>query len=282
MKNKILFIVIVVLVVASVFFLSNILPYFTRLSAPGSAGEFGDQFGVLNTLFAGLAFVMIIVTLRQQNLSLRQQEEQIQLQREDLQNQKEDLILQRGEMQKQYKLMQIQQFESFFNNYFSIILKMKNDLYETKLNTDGVLENIFYSGYGIMDKIFTNDIEIISIAQSMNVIKGIIAKMRFYGDSLYTFFKYIIDNSYLSEDQKLLYLRILSNSLDDTENKMIYFYGFFSKYYNIVGYLYENKILYKDNRIDCFLEEKKLDHLRRNMNGERNVWLQSPEPIREI
>lgn len=288
MKNKILFIIAIILVVASVLFLNNILPCFTKLPAPGKAGEFGDQFGVLNTLFAGLAFLMIIVTLRQQNLSLRQQEEQIQLQRDDL-------ILQRDEMQKQYKLTKIQQFESFFNTYFDIILKMKNNIYKDKLNNGGVDEDVVHSGYGIMNKILTgkkcpltgkkcplSDKECpLSKCELMWVIKGMIAKMRFYGDSLYTLFKYIMDDIYLDKDQKLLYLRILSNSLDDTENKIIYFYGIFSKYYDIVKYLYDNNILFKDNIIDCFLEGEILDYLRSHMNGERNIWLQSAQPIPE-
>lgn len=240
--------------------------------------EIGDAFNILNTFFTALAFIGLILTILLQRKDLALQREELKLQREEMQRQCEEQKRQADEFEEQNRLMKIQHFESFFNTYFDIILKMKNNIYDIKLNTNGVLENIFYSGYGIMDKMFTNNVDHLSKIQLMKVIKGIVAKMRFYGDSLYTFFKYIIDNNYLSENQKLLYLRILSNSLDDTENKMIYFYGIFSKYYDIVRHLHENKILYKDDRIDYFLKGEKLDYLRSNMNGERNVWLQSIQP----
>lgn len=45
-------------------------------------GQFGDSFGVLNSLFTGLGFGGLVVTLLMQQRQLRQQESEIKLQRE--------------------------------------------------------------------------------------------------------------------------------------------------------------------------------------------------------
>ena len=105
--------------------------------------------------------------------------------------------------------------------------------------------------------------------------------MRFWGDSLYMCFQYILDNNYLDDEQKMFYLRILSNSLDSTENKIIYFYGLFCKYYNIAEELNKNGILYKDRVIEQFSIDSTLDSLRNNMDVERNVWLQNWQPTQK-
>lgn len=44
------------------------------LLSPGEAGAFGDIFGVINSLFAGLAFFGLLVTILQQRQELRRQE----------------------------------------------------------------------------------------------------------------------------------------------------------------------------------------------------------------
>lgn len=132
-QNKTFLILGIFIIFAATFGFDWFLRFFNNLPYPQTSGEFGDQFGVLNSLFSGLAFVILIYTLRQQ-------EEQIRLQREDLQNQKEDLKLQREEMQRQCeeqkrqadefeeqnRLMKIQQFENLFFKqleYLNYLLK---------------------------------------------------------------------------------------------------------------------------------------------------------------
>ncbi len=46
----------------------------------GERGLFGDSFGALNTLFAGLAFAAIVITLRQGQKQLEIQEKELKLQ----------------------------------------------------------------------------------------------------------------------------------------------------------------------------------------------------------
>ena len=45
------------------------------------SGTFGDSFGVLNTLFSGLAFAGIIVTIKMQNDEMREQRKELQKQK---------------------------------------------------------------------------------------------------------------------------------------------------------------------------------------------------------
>ncbi|WP_455564936.1 hypothetical protein [Akkermansia biwaensis] len=281
-QNKTFLVLGIFLIFAATFGFDWLLRFFNNLPYPQTSGEFGDQFGVLNSLFSGLAFVILIYTLRQQ-------EEQIRLQREDLQNQKEDLKLQREEMQRQCaeqkrqadefeaqnKLMKIQQFDSFFHNYFTQILKMKNKIDKIKLLNDGVEEKLLYLIYGISNKIFHEKNKLEEKKELINIIKGAIASIRFFGDSLYTIFKYILDDEYLDNEQKIFYLRILSNSLDSTENKSVYFYGIFCNYKNIVSELEKINILYKDSVIEHVLEDNNLNLLRKNMDTNRNIWLQN-------
>jgi len=47
----------------------------------GKSGTFGDSFGVLNTLFSGLAFAGIIVTVKIQNDEMREQRKELQKQK---------------------------------------------------------------------------------------------------------------------------------------------------------------------------------------------------------
>lgn len=54
-------------------------------------GNFSEQFGVMNSLFTGLAFAALVVTIYQQQKGLRQQREELEMQREELHLQREEL-----------------------------------------------------------------------------------------------------------------------------------------------------------------------------------------------
>lgn len=101
-------VVSLVFILALTFFFPPILLSLTGISFPESAGEFGDMYGVLNTLFTGLAFMGLIIT--------------ILLQRKDLALQREDLKRQSDEFATQSRLSEIQQFNSFFFHSFNNIV----------------------------------------------------------------------------------------------------------------------------------------------------------------
>ncbi len=70
-------------------------------------GEFGDTFGALNALFAGLAFAGVIYAILLQQRELKLQREELELQRKEL----EDT---RVEIRGQKETLQKQNFESSF------------------------------------------------------------------------------------------------------------------------------------------------------------------------
>ncbi len=54
-------------------------------------GTFGDQFGAVNALFSGLAFVGVIYAILLQSTQLKLQRKELELQREELRLQREEL-----------------------------------------------------------------------------------------------------------------------------------------------------------------------------------------------
>lgn len=76
LKGKIVLMVTLLIILLVFFFYNYILSWFTKLEMPGSAAEFGDQFGCLNALFSGLAlgFVVYTVYLQAKELALQREE----------------------------------------------------------------------------------------------------------------------------------------------------------------------------------------------------------------
>jgi len=86
---------VVVLVALGWFFFPEVV---SAWNAEGiKAGEFGDQFGALNTLFTGLAFALLIYATILQSKELR-------LQREELEETREEFRIQSGEFRKQTEI----------------------------------------------------------------------------------------------------------------------------------------------------------------------------------
>jgi hypothetical protein len=77
---------------ALVFGLMFVFTLFIGCAIPDSEkrGQFGDQFGAINALFSGLAFLGLIVTIAFQTRDLRLQTEALQLQIKEFSEQKEE------------------------------------------------------------------------------------------------------------------------------------------------------------------------------------------------
>lgn len=103
-KLHIGFLLIVVLVGAIWYLGGRLLPgHFSPGGTPsttGNAGQVGDSFGVVNSLFSGLAFAGIIVAIFLQRQELIHQREELKLTRAELVLQREELKLTRAELQR--------------------------------------------------------------------------------------------------------------------------------------------------------------------------------------
>ena len=100
-----------------------------------SAGTIGDQFGLVNALFSGLAFVGLIYTILQQHKSLELQRQDLKNQLEELKLNRKELELSRDEMsnqtqefEKQNESLKIQRFESTFFNMLGLLQEIVGSL----------------------------------------------------------------------------------------------------------------------------------------------------------
>lgn len=119
----------------------------TELPAGWKRGQFGDSFGAISALFAGLAFAGVIwaILLQQRELGLQREElglqrKNVELQRKNLKTQQEILRVQRRELQEQRKTLQKQNFESSFFQLFGLHNDIVNSIEFNRTNNLNQLE----------------------------------------------------------------------------------------------------------------------------------------------
>lgn len=103
-------------VIAIIAFYCIALIYFTwpiNEFSINKSGVFGDSFGLLTSLFSGLAFAGLIITIVMQKDELALQREELELTRKELAGQKEELKIQN-------ETMRLQKFESTFFQMLSL------------------------------------------------------------------------------------------------------------------------------------------------------------------
>lgn len=86
-----------------------------------NSGVFGDSFGMLTSLFSGLAFAGLIITIVMQR-------DELSLQRQELHLTREELSGQRQEMQSQNETLKIQRFENTFFKMLDFLDSCRNDI----------------------------------------------------------------------------------------------------------------------------------------------------------
>lgn len=86
------------------------------------SGVFGDSFGALTSLFSGLAFAGLIITIVMQK-------DELALQREELSLTRQELTGQREEMEVQNETMKIQRFENTFFKQLEFLAVCRNDIF---------------------------------------------------------------------------------------------------------------------------------------------------------
>lgn len=96
-----------------------------------SSGVFGDSFGLLTSLFSGLAFAGLIITIVMQRDELALQRQELNLTREELNGQKH-------EMQAQNETLKIQRFENTFFKMLEFLDACRNDVYYRGFRGQGV------------------------------------------------------------------------------------------------------------------------------------------------
>jgi len=112
-------------VIFTVLVYAGVLIYLTwpisELSISNS-GVFGDSFGFLTSLFSGLAFAGLIITIVMQKKELSLQREELSLTREELSGQKQ-------EMQAQNETLKVQRFENTFFKMLELLEACRKDIF---------------------------------------------------------------------------------------------------------------------------------------------------------
>ena len=146
MKIKNLSLILIGGVILTVFLYACLLIYLTwpisNLSI-NSSGVFGDSFGLLTSLFSGLAFAGLIITIVMQRDELALQREELSLTRQELSGQK-------LEMEAQNRTLLIQQFENTFFRMLGLLEACRNDVsYQNEEGRDAIkgLYNLFTNHY---------------------------------------------------------------------------------------------------------------------------------------
>lgn len=87
-----------------------------------SSGVFGDSFGVLTSLFSGLAFAGLIITIVMQRDELALQRQELNLTRQELSGQK-------VEMRAQNETLKVQKFENTFFKMLEFLESCRQDVF---------------------------------------------------------------------------------------------------------------------------------------------------------
>lgn len=124
-------------------------------SALGSTyGTYGDMYGSLNTLFSGLAFATLIISLLLQMLELRETRKELANQSKALLDQKTEFASQTEILKNQYNLTSFQHLEAvkqnFYHQFYALMeerrYRLKNlSVRKDITNLSGTDKYVFYS-----------------------------------------------------------------------------------------------------------------------------------------
>ncbi len=180
-------------------------------------GKFGDSFGAVSALFAGLAFVILLYTMLLQKTELELQREALQGQNKTLQKQNKTLQKQNKTLQKQNKTLQKQDFGRAFFQLLGLHNEIVNSI-ELVRNIDR--KEVTYSGRECFSRM-SGELE----RDEWESYKDFFDKSEFYIGRylrhLYSVIKFV-DESDITE--KSFYVSLIRAQLSTDELRVLSFY----------------------------------------------------------
>lgn len=195
-------------------------------------GQLGDMFGAVNSLFSGLAFAGLIVTLILQRKDLN-------LQRESIQQTNEQLGIQAREFEIQNKMAKQEQFR---NTFFELLRMLQTIVSEMKVNVEESDGNIrLVQGKKIFEELFTerdfmyyneSQARIFSIAQKARNKNDyeyisdpkIFSFLFHYFRFVYRIIKYVDETDVLNSiEERYQYVAFLRSTLSNYEVAAIFY-----------------------------------------------------------
>lgn len=203
------------LVVAIWFFGSLTLYKHYFVTKPEWAGQFGDMFGMVNSLFSGLAFAGLIYA--------------IILQRKELSLTRDELELTREEFRKQNINLKRQRFESTLFSMIEIHLNNLRSLqYKNEFGTRAIGQFIASVTSRLKDYPSGSD----KHQDRINVYNDVFINGQFtnivspYIKSLTAIFE-VVKNSSLSENAEKRYMKILKSYISNVEVEFLFYHNTF-------------------------------------------------------
>ena len=195
-------------------------------------GQLGDMFGAVNSLFSGLAFAGLIVTLILQRKDLN-------LQRESIQQTNEQLGIQAREFEIQNKMAKQEQFR---NTFFELLRMLQTIVEELKLNVKEVYGSSFtFTGKGVFEELFRErkhrqivyiDLPLYSISEKARdhsdyeyISRSDLFSFLFhYFRFVYRIIKYVDETDVLnSTEERYQYVAFLRSTLSNYEVAAIFY-----------------------------------------------------------
>lgn len=217
----------------------------------GKYGTYGDSYGSLNTLFTGLAFAGLIISIILQGRELKATRKEMNDQKEVMREQKIESEKQNKILENQQQLIQKQFDESkkqaFLNQYYALLdqrQKILSSLVITKLDGSKLEGNEviaeYVKGFRSLREQFDTDIhddEYMNLAWdrlSKKLHKSYDYQLVSYFKFYRMFFSLIQKNDALSDSEKTLYINILKNFISVEEQLLLMWLGCFKKAYNLL------------------------------------------------
>lgn len=235
-----------------------------------TSGVFGDSFGFLTSLFSGLAFAGLIITIVMQRDELALQRQELNLTRKELSSQKEEMIAQN-------RTLKVQRFENTFFKMLELLESCRNDIFYQGFQRSPVegrdairrLYEVFKEGY-LFDYSLNEygEREAITFKEECRTEEGLSEKYSSfydkYGDELGQYYRTLynvlklVDRADFIED-KNLYTNLLRAQLSRYELSLL-FYNSISdfgrtkmaplvKKYNILKHLEPNVLPVENQKV---------------------------------
>lgn len=216
-KNNILIWPILIIgpavVILSVFCFNYVLSKVTGLDYPDNSGSFGDQFGVLNTTFAGLAFIGVICALLQQQNQINQQA---------------------ADLKEQNRRIDLQQFERFFYKQVKFIDNLSKKIHYGNFIGNQALSNIAdsikfcleavrnpYSTYMAVSAMDNRE----EYNEKWNIFDTSYSDMLPWSNKIYSLILYIKTIDFLRDREKYFYINIIFEILPANQKYILQIMG---------------------------------------------------------
>lgn len=213
----VIFVAAALFITVCILFFNQFLSRITGLDFPDNPGSFGDQFGVLNTTFAGLAFVGVICALLQQQNQIKQQAR---------------------DLKEQNRRIDLQQFEIFFYKQIEFIDSLSKNVHSDKFIGDKAISEIADSVRACL-KIIVGGYE---VALAIPITKedeeygkkwctfdNAYNDMLTWSNKFYSLIHYIRNLHLLTDSEKNFYINIVLELLSDRQKYMLQIMGCISE-----------------------------------------------------